>query len=236
MPVYNRTAFLDRVADSLGRERRTEVETPDYSVTPQDRVFQGATQDELAEKLEEQCHVIHTQLERTTLGQIGITLRKVLGQLEGSKKVISAGGPRIDEYGLSIVYEELEKEGYEVRIWNEQGGDGDLTFAEQAGAGIVFSDITLAESGTVTLFNDKHNGRSISLLPETFIAIIPKSTLVPRMTQASRVIHEQEENGQPVSSCVSFITGPSNSADIEMNLIVGVHGPVKATYIVVDDL
>lgn len=236
MPVYNRTSFLDRVADSLGRERRTKVDTPAYSVQPQDRVFQGATQEELTEKLEEQCKVIHTEFERTTFAQLESTLKKVLDRYDGSKKVISAGGPRIDEYGLSVVYEEWEKEGYECRIWNERGGEGDIAFAEQAGVGIVFSDITLAESGTVTLLNDKHNGRSISLLPETFIAIIPKSTLVPRMTQASRIIHEQEQNGQPVSSCVSFITGPSNSADIEMNLIVGVHGPVKATYVVVDDL
>ncbi|MYL49761.1 lactate utilization protein C [Halobacillus litoralis] len=234
MTVHNRTSFLDRVAENLGRERRTEVKAPVYSVQPQDRVFQGATQDELIEKLEAQCQVIHTSFKRTTLADLGDSLQKVLATFEGSRKVISAGGPRLDEFGMRGMYEELGKEGFDFRIWNDQ--DGDIPFAEQAGVGIVFSDITLAESGTVTLFNDKHNGRSISLLPETFIAIIPKSTLVPRMTQAARVIHEQEQKGNPVSSCVSFITGPSNSADIEMNLIVGVHGPVKATYILVEDL
>lgn len=234
MTVHNRTSFLDRVAENLGRERRTEVKPPVYSVQPQDRVFQGATQDELIEKLEAQCRVIHTSFERTTQSGLADTLKKVFASFEGSKKVISAGGPRLDEFGVRGIYEELAEEGFDLRIWNDQ--EGDVAFAEQAGVGIVFSDITLAESGTVTLFNDSDNGRSISLLPETFIAIIPKSTLVPRMTQAARVIHEQEQKGNPVSSCVSFITGPSNSADIEMNLIVGVHGPVKATYILVDDL
>ncbi|MYL70661.1 lactate utilization protein C [Halobacillus litoralis] len=234
MTVHNRTSFLDRVAENLGRERRTEVKPPVYSVQPQDRVFQGATQDELIEMLEAQCRVIHTSFERTTQSGLADTLNKVLASFEGSKKVISAGGPRLDDFGVRGIYEELAEDDFDLRIWNDQ--EGDVAFAEQAGLGIVFSDITLAESGTVTLFNDSYNGRSISLLPETFIAIIPKSTLVPRMTQAARVIHEQEQKGNPVSSCVSFITGPSNSADIEMNLIVGVHGPVKATYILVDDL
>ncbi|MBN9654264.1 lactate utilization protein C [Halobacillus sp. GSS1] len=234
MTVHNRTSFLDRVAENLGRKRRTEVKPPVYSVKPQDRVFQGATQDELIEKLEAQCRVIHTSFDLTAQSGLADSLKKVLASFEGSKKVISAGGPRLDEFGVREIYEELTEEGFDLRIWNDK--EGDVAFAEQAGIGIVFSDITLAESGTVTLFNDSYNGRSISLLPETFIAIIPKSTLVPRMTQAARVIHEQEQKGNPVSSCVSFITGPSNSADIEMNLIVGVHGPVKATYILVDDL
>ena len=235
MAIHNRETFLKNLAEQLGRTQRTEVESPVYSVQPQERVFQGATQDELVDKLEEQCNVIHTSFTRTNLDGLGETLRTVLKSYDVTK-VVGAGGPRIEGTGLRNLYREIQSEGYDVHLWDENKGQENITFAEQAGAGIVFSDITLAESGTVTLFNDRYNGRSISLLPETFIAIVPKSTLVPRMTQASQLIHEEEKKGNPVSSCVSFITGPSNSADIEMNLIVGVHGPVKATYIVVDDL
>lgn len=95
--------------------------------------------------------------------------------------------------------------------------------------------MTLAESGTVLLFSNRNKGRSVSLLPKTFIAIVPQSTIVPRMTQAATAISKLVSEGQEIASCIDFITGPSNSADIELNLIVGVHGPIKATYILVKD-
>src|SRR5699024_11870077 len=101
--------------------------------------------------------------------------------------------------------------------------------------GIVFSDITLAESGTTVLFNNKYNGRAISLLPHSYVALIPKSTIVPRMTQATKMIHERNLAGDDVASCVSFVTDPRNNAEMEIKLIEGVHDPLTEPYILIED-
>ncbi|WP_203248063.1 LutC/YkgG family protein [Sporosarcina beigongshangi] len=235
MSIQNRDTFLDKLANSLGRPRISEgVVRPTWSLSPQWDVYKYYSQDELVKVLEKQCKVIHTHFKRTNLGGLSKMLKEVIQAHEG-QKVIAANDHRNMEFGLNTIYEELQNSGVDVRLWNAAIGKENQVFAEQADVGITFSDITLAESGTVTLFNDKDNGRSISLLPRVHVVIVPKSTIVPRMTQAVKKIHDANQQGQEVTSCVSFISGPSNSADIEMNLIVGVHGPVEATYIVVDD-
>ena len=235
MTIQNREAFLDRLANSLGRPRITEgVERPKWSLSPQWDVYKGFSKDDLVDVLEKQCGAIHTKFKRTDQDGLSETLIEVIKGHAG-KKVIAANDRRNVEFGVDAIYEELRNSGVDVRLWDSAIGKENQVFAEQADVGITFSDITLAESGTLTLFNDKDNGRSISLLPRVHIAIIPKSTIVPRMTQAVKQIHDANQRGQEVPSCISFISGPSNSADIEMNLIVGVHGPVEATYIVVED-
>jgi|SRR5690625_597888 len=235
MVIQNKASFLNNVAANLGRPRRTKgVERPAWSYKPQEEVFNGFTQDELIDVLEDQCDLIHTTFKKTDLDGLKKTLKETINNY--GKSVIAANDKRNDEFGINQLLQNMEvEEDLDIHIWDPEKGKENQVFAEQADVGLTFSDITLAESATITLFNNKNNGRSISLLPKTYIAIIPKSTIVPRMTQAAKQIHDANQRGQDVASCVSFISGPSNSADIEMNLIVGVHGPTKATYIVVED-
>ncbi len=235
MTIQNRNHFLDNLANRLGRTRLTEgVERPTWSFNPQWEVYAGFSQEQLVNVLEKQCKKIHTDFKRTNKEGLPELLKEVVASY-GGQKVLASNDRRNAEFGLPTIFAELQQQGADVRLWDSAKERENQVFAEQADIGITFSEITLAESATVTLFNDKDNGRTISLLPTSYIAIIPRSTLVPRMTQATKQIHEAHMQGREVSSCISFISGPSNSADIEMNLIVGVHGPVQATYIVVDD-
>lgn len=234
--IQNRDAFLAKIANRLGRAPRLSgVERPEYKHQPQLEVMKDATQDELVEVLKDICTRIHTDCLETSLSELPTVLRSVIDNYGGGATMITKD-ERFAEYGINkMLKNDLVSEGNPLYEWNPELGDENIVLAEKANIGITFSEMTLAESATVVLFANPHMGRSVSLLPTTYIAIVPKSTIVPRMTQAAQYIREMVKNGQQVPSSINFVSGPSNSADIEMNLVVGVHGPVKATYIIVED-
>lgn len=230
--VSNRDNFLNRLAKNFGRGRITEKpERPDWGLKPQWDVYADLTSDELIEVLKSQCLLVHTEVIETEMAELGAALKEALDRNE-CKSIVKWKDPRFDEFGLNSV---LHQRDYEVSDWDSQDREASIAIAERADVGITFSDITLAESATVVLFSSEGKGRSVSLLPKKYIAVIPKSTIVPRITQAAAEIDRRIAAGETIASCVNFISGPSNSADIEMSLVVGVHGPVHATYIIVDD-
>lgn len=234
--IQNRNSFLEKITNRLGREQRSAIEKPKWEYQPQDKVLQGLSQDELTEILKEQCKNILTNFVKTSLAELPDALKEAVAQYGGGP-IVTTMDPRFEQFGLApLMKEEWPAEGIALHEWDYTMAAENIEKANFANVGITISDITLAESGTAVVFSSKDKGRTIHFLPETSIIIIPKSSIVPRMTQAARIINEKVKNGEQIASCINFITGPSNSADIEMILVVGVHGPVKVTYIVVDDI
>jgi L-lactate dehydrogenase complex protein LldG len=79
--------------------------------------------------------------------------------------------------------------------------------------------------------------RAAAILPLHHIAVIPFSSVYPTLEAWMRV---RRENGRLCawmtdSSQVAVVTGPSKSADIELNLTLGVHGPKLVHALMVDD-
>lgn len=166
--------------------------------------------------------------------------------METPNTVISnyGGGPvltwkdeRFAQWGLAELFQkEWPSQKIDVQEWDYKMGEENIRRAEKANAGIVISEFALAESGTVVIYSGENRGRTLHFLPASYIALISKSTIVPRMTQVAKKMREIELQGGRVPSWINFISGPSNSADIELHLVVGVHGPIKASYIVINDL
>jgi L-lactate dehydrogenase complex protein LldG len=236
MTILNRDAFLNKLAERLGRPRmREEIQKPEWDqarlVPPEDR--KGC--EEWVERLEKQAQLNRTTFFRIPADFLPEAVWKMIKKA-GAKTVITWDDVRWNEYGLDpALNAKLEEHRIRLQQWCDEQAAESISLAEQAMIGITFSDLALAESATVMLLNGRGKGRSVSLLPHKYIAIIPRSTIVPRLTHATREIRRRIEKGELLPSCINFISGPSNSADIEMNLVVGVHGPVEVTYIIVDD-
>jgi len=83
----------------------------------------------------------------------------------------------------------------------------------------------LADTGSIIVASGRHRSRAASLLPETHIALLPSDRLYPTM-QAFFAAPSAQELTENASNLV-FITGPSRTADIEMIITRGVHGPKR---------
>ena len=86
----------------------------------------------------------------------------------------------------------------------------------------VFSAI--AETGTLMLCSGRETPSTVSLLPETHVALVPVERVVPFMEDAWDLA--RAELGQ-LPRAVNFVSGPSRTADIEQTIVLGAHGPYR---------
>src|SRR5690625_3668661 len=178
MTIKNRSSFLQHVAKELGRERKVDnIERPQWTVKPQYRVLRDATEHELVADLDEQCKEIHTNFLLTTEANLSKTIEQTAKKYK-AKSIVSASGERVVAVECEKAEARVAADGLESHLWDDANGQEKITCAGRADIGITFSDIALAESGTVALFNDWQSGRSISLSPPCCLARMPRSTIV----------------------------------------------------------
>jgi L-lactate dehydrogenase complex protein LldG len=88
--------------------------------------------------------------------------------------------------------------------------------------GVTGVDAALPETGTLVLRSAPDRPRVVSLLPRVHLAVLRPAALRADLHQA---FADVQGDGYSV-----FVTGPSRTADIELTLTLGVHGP-KSLYV-----
>lgn len=117
--------------------------------------------------------------------------------------------------------------------WSEAG----LDFQVRPGSGddkvgITGAFCAIAENGTLMLLSGEHTHATTSLLPETHIAVVPASRVMHAMEDGWDLLRKERGN---MPRQVNFVSGPSRTADIEMTLVMGVHGPFRVHVVVISD-
>jgi L-lactate utilization protein LutC len=102
-----------------------------------------------------------------------------------------------------------------------------------ADAGLSSAQWGVAETGTLVLESARERHRLASLLPPVHVALLRESGLLGTLGEALERI--RAPSGAPASRTITLITGPSRTADIELELVVGVHGPKALHVLLLED-
>ena len=115
----------------------------------------------------------------------------------------------------------LDEQGFEARYWSGISADDTYDYD----AGVTEVDFAVAETGSIAIRHRPEHGRLLSLVPFVHVAVVEPKHFVPDLIDLFERLRKEG-----CGSGVTIISGPSKTADIEMNVVTGVHGPniVKA--------
>jgi len=102
--------------------------------------------------------------------------------------------------------------------------------------GLTAVDYAVAESGSLVLMSGSGKGRLVSCLPVIHVAILRHGQLIETWDEFGVLMEASHLLAPPGDSPsnITFITGPSRTADIELSLTRGVHGPKEVHVLALD--
>lgn len=121
--------------------------------------------------------------------------------------------PRLDARGARRLSTEVARD--------QPTRDEDYRRLDAAIVGVTGAHAALADTGSVALVHGNGRPRLASLLPPVHVALVP----VDRLHATLGALWQAEPEWLRASANVVLVTGPSRTADIEMTLTRGVHGP-----------
>ena len=107
----------------------------------------------------------------------------------------------------------------------------------EADIGLSGANILVAETGSAIIVTNEGNGRLATTLPDVHIILATPEKIVENLEEAAQILNilPKSATGQNLTSYVSIISGPSKTADIEKELVIGVHGPEHIYVVLVDN-
>ncbi len=106
-----------------------------------------------------------------------------------------------------------------------------------ADMGITGANAAIAETGSLMIVTNEGNANLVHTLPPIHVAVLGIEKIVPTLDDATAMLRvlSRSGTGQRATTYVTYITGPSRTADIELSLTIGVHGPKEVHIILLDN-
>ena len=92
--------------------------------------------------------------------------------------------------------------------------------------GITSADFCMADTASLVMRTRPGQGRSISLVPSIHIGVITLDQIIWDLKELYALLSfDPEVSQEGLTNCMTFISGPSKTADVEATMVHGAHGP-----------
>jgi L-lactate dehydrogenase complex protein LldG len=204
MKPVEKDTLIDTVRKSLGRQPGPPLEPRPANLPPRSQLD---IQDEIDLFLSE-VNQLSGIARRVDSQQLAEAIEELV-EAEEIRRATLWSTPLLDKLNLTS---HLERLGVEIIPPDE-----DKHRLATCDLGVTGVDFALAETGTIGLLSSPAKPRHVSLLPRVHLALLHPAAFRPDLAQVFA-----EAKGQDY---LVFITGPSRTADIELTVTLGVHGP-----------
>lgn len=107
-----------------------------------------------------------------------------------------------------------------------------LALAGQVKVGLTGAEAAIATTGTLVVTTAAGKGRLPAVLPPVHLVVITLDQIVARLEDWVALQRASNLDAIRRAANVCFISGPSRTGDIEMQLVIGVHGPGRVQVVV----
>lgn len=92
--------------------------------------------------------------------------------------------------------------------------------------GITSADFCMADTATLVMRTRPGQARTVSLVPAIHMAVITLDQIIADLKELYALLRwDPQERKEGLTNCLTFISGPSKTADIEATMVHGAHGP-----------
>jgi L-lactate dehydrogenase complex protein LldG len=212
--MADRTEFLESIRQRTGRYKPTRA--PDVAFTPKAEPREGEQIEASPVRFLEELEALGGYGRRVESLEEAREYIIALAKERGAKLLVRWDVEDLEELGVDGL---LEEAGVEVVLWRDLEDFREV--AGRADIGLSTAEWAIAETGSLVLTSGPGRGRTVTLLPPTYVAVVAANRVL--RTVPDGIVRYAEMGEVPANLC--FHTGPSRSGDIEMSLAIGVHGP-----------
>ncbi|MBA3490661.1 MAG: lactate utilization protein [Rubrobacteraceae bacterium] len=216
--MSGRAEFLESIRHRTQAGRYKPTNAPDVAWTPKEEPGENRPIEDPPARFIEELEALGGHGKRVESLDEARAYVLDLAREREAKLLLRWDVEELDELGVDGP---LGETGVEVVVWRDLAD-----FRETAGKadiGLSTAEWAIAETGTLVLEGGPGKGRTVTLLPPTYVAVVPVDRVLRTVDEAIEKYAGGEVGGLPANVC--FHTGPSRSGDIEMSLFVGMHGP-----------